>query len=81
MKPLQHLYLIKFTSLLDAEFAGHSTPCQIVTTLQYEISILFFFNPNSAEDDDDTDYGYGSQYGIDYAGDTVSMSKSCRIAN
>ena len=71
---------INFTTLLDAEFTNHSTPYQVVTTLQNGTSHSIFFNPNAAGEDDYTDYGYGPQYGIDYVGNTVSMSTSCRMA-
>ena len=74
--------LINFTSLDNAEFNGHATPFQIVTTLQEGKWHAIFFNPNSAEEQDLTGFGQslGPDFGIDYVANTTSMVTECKMA-
>lgn len=73
---------VNFTSLDDAELNGEATPYQIVTTLHDGNWHAIFFNPNSAQELDLTDYGHllGPEFGIDYVAKTTSMVTQCTMA-
>ena len=72
--------LIDFNSLDTAESEGDSTPFQIVTTFQNGTFHSIFFNPNAAEEEDLSDIGLGSEFGIDYVANTTSMTTHCTMA-
>ena len=71
---------INFTSHDDEEISGHSTALEIVTTLQNGTSHAVFFNIDAAEESDFSDSGYGSEFGYDFVGNTMSMTTQCTVS-
>ena len=71
---------LNFSSLVQDENDNTATQYWVVTIEHDGSQHAMFFNPNSAVEYDATDEGLGSNYGIDYQANTISMVTECTYA-
>lgn len=68
---------INYTNVGDEESRQIATPYQVVTYLKEGVSHSLLFIPDAAAEYDNTLYGYGTHYGVDYVANSVSMVTQC----